>query len=73
MVKQLFVGFIGLMSTLYLINPGMGVFEFIPDNIPFIGNLDEGAATFLFLSALAYFGIDLREIFGNFFKKNKQS
>jgi len=36
-----------LAGFIYLLNPGMGVFELIPDNIPFIGNLDEGAATIL--------------------------
>ena len=38
--------------------PGFGVFEFIPDTFPFIGNLDEATATLLLLSTLAYFGID---------------
>lgn len=36
-------------ASLYLLNPGWGVFELIPDNIPFFGNLDEGAATMLLL------------------------
>lgn len=47
---------IGLLATLYLINPTLGVFEFLPDNIPLIGNVDEATATFLLLSSLAYFG-----------------
>ncbi|MES2308709.1 MAG: YkvA family protein [Verrucomicrobiota bacterium] len=38
-----------LVGAIYLLNPGWGVFELIPDNIPFIGNLDEGAATVLLL------------------------
>ena len=29
------------LSALYITNPGAGVLEFIPDNIPIIGNLDE--------------------------------
>jgi hypothetical protein len=65
MSKKTFVTFIGIFSLLYLLNPTMGLFEIIPDNIPFIGNLDEATATFLLLSALAYFGIDLRDIFGH--------
>jgi len=68
-LKSTLVGFIGIISFLYLVNPGLGVFEFIPDMIPFIGNLDEGAASFFLLSALAYFGIDLRNIFGTQLKK----
>ena len=38
---------LALVGFGYLLNPGMGIFEIIPDNIPFIGNLDEGAATML--------------------------
>lgn len=68
-VKSTIVGGIGIVSFLYLINPGLGIFEFIPDMIPFIGNLDEGAASFFLLSSLAYFGIDLRNVFGTQLKK----
>lgn len=71
MTKKITVFIIGLLSLLYLLNPGLGLFEFIPDNIPFVGNLDEATATFLLLSALAYFGLDLRDIFGGFFKFKK--
>lgn len=67
-IKSIIVGVIGTISGLYLINPGFGIFEFIPDAIPFIGNLDEGLATFLLLSTLAYFGVDLQNIFGNKYK-----
>lgn len=63
-MKKIIVGSIGVLSFLYLVNPGMGIFEFIPDTIPFIGNLDEASATFLLLSCLAYFGIELRDVFG---------
>ena len=69
-IKLAIVGAIGVVSALYLINPGFGLFEFIPDTIPFIGNLDEATATLLLLSALAYFGIDLQNIFGAKIKKN---
>lgn len=67
--KSVIVGSIGLISFLYLINPGFGFFEFIPDMIPFVGNLDEGAASFFLLSALAYFGMDLRNVFGTQLRK----
>lgn len=41
-----------LFSVVYLINPTAGVFEFIPDNIPLIGNLDEAGATALLIWAI---------------------
>lgn len=37
------------LCSLYLLNPGLGFFELIPDNLPLIGNLDEGAAAALLL------------------------
>jgi hypothetical protein len=36
----------------YIINPTFGVFEFIPDNWPLIGNLDEAGATALLIWAI---------------------
>lgn len=63
-MKKLIVVILGLLSVLYLLNPGAGVFELIPDNIPFIGNLDEAAAVALLLACLRYFGIELPDIFG---------
>lgn len=56
----------GIIGLIYLVNPTAGLFELLPDNIPVIGNLDEAAATILFLGALRYFGLDLTKIF----KKN---
>jgi hypothetical protein len=64
MLKKFLVAMIGILALLYLFNPGLGVFEIIPDNIPLIGNLDEVTATYLLLSALAFFGADFRGIFG---------
>ena len=63
MFKNIGVALVGLASLVYLINPGMGVFELIPDNLPFIGNLDEATAAVLLISALKYFGVDLSRIF----------
>lgn len=68
-MKKLFVALVGILSALYLLNPGFGLFEFIPDNIPFIGNLDEGTAMYLLISSLAYFGIDLKGIFKGWWKR----
>ncbi len=41
-----------VVGLIYVLNPTMGIFEFIPDNLPLIGNLDEGVAFLLF-----WFGI----------------
>jgi uncharacterized membrane protein YkvA (DUF1232 family) len=45
----------GLLGLIYILNPTLGVFEFIPDNIPLVGNLDEGAAALLIWYALVEF------------------
>jgi uncharacterized membrane protein YkvA (DUF1232 family) len=62
-MKRFFVGLSGVLSLIYLLNPTMGVFEFIPDNIPFIGNLDEATATMVLIAALRYFGWDVSDLF----------
>lgn len=49
---------IGVASVIYLLNPTWGVFELIPDNLPFFGNIDEASITLLLLWVLQYFGID---------------
>ena len=33
-----------LLGVVYMLNPTLGVFEVIPDNMPIVGNLDEGVA-----------------------------
>ena len=70
-MKKTLIVIIGVLSGLYLVNPGFGVFEFIPDNVPLVGNLDEGMASFLLLSSLAYFDIDIRDVFGNWWKRKQ--
>jgi len=64
-MKSVLVVFAGLLSLLYILNPGAGIFELIPDNIPFFGNLDEATAVMIFLSCLRYFNVDV----ANFFKR----
>jgi len=59
LIKHLIVILIGLVSVIYLANPTAGFLELIPDNIPFVGNLDEAGATALLISCLAYFGFDI--------------
>ena len=63
MLKNIFVFLIGILSLVYLINPGMGIFELIPDNLPIIGNLDEAGAAVLLIAALKYFSVDLARFF----------
>jgi uncharacterized membrane protein YkvA (DUF1232 family) len=38
---------VSIVGFIYLLNPTFGVIELIPDNIPIVGNLDEGAAAIL--------------------------
>jgi uncharacterized membrane protein YkvA (DUF1232 family) len=42
----------GIVGLLYLLNPTMGFLELIPDNLPIVGNLDEGAAAVLVWNAI---------------------
>lgn len=54
---------LGLFCLIYLLNPGAGIFELIPDNLPLIGNLDEAAAIATLLMCLKFFGIELPDFF----------
>ena len=64
MIKNVLVAVAGLLSLVYLVNPGAGVFEIIPDNIPIVGNLDEAVAVAVILAAFRYYGIDLTSFLG---------
>jgi len=68
-MKNIFVLILGILSLVYLINPTLGFFEIIPDNLPIIGNLDEVAASAILLAVFRYFGIDLTS-FLRFLLKN---
>jgi hypothetical protein len=61
----------GLLGFIYILNPTAGFFELLPDNIPFIGNLDEAGAVLLILGCLRHFNIDLTGHFKN--KENKEN
>jgi len=63
-MKSLLVALAAMLSLVYLLNPTFGVFEFIPDNLPFIGNLDEATATAILLACARYFGFDITQLFG---------
>lgn len=62
-MKKLGIFLLGLFCLIYLLNPGAGIFELIPDNLPIIGNLDEAAAVATLLMCLDYFGIRLSDLF----------
>jgi len=62
-MKKIAIFLLGLFCLIYLLNPGAGIFELIPDNLPFIGNLDEAAALTILLLCLKYFGIELPAFF----------
>jgi hypothetical protein len=63
--KDYFVALLGIIGILYMLNFGFGVVEILPDNLPFIGNMDEAAALLLIYSSAEYFGLDIK----GFFKK----
>ena len=50
------------LGLIYLLNPTAGIIEILPDNLPWIGNIDEGAAAV----ALWYGFLEIRNR-----KKNK--
>ncbi len=59
--KDKIVAIIGILSLIYLLNFSFGAFEFLPDNLPIIGNIDEGIATTVLLACLNYFGVNLNQ------------
>lgn len=63
LLRDLLVLASGVVSALYLLNFTFGVAEFIPDNVPIFGNLDEAAATALLINCLAYFGVNVGHLF----------
>lgn len=54
-MKRVWALLVGLFSLLILLNLGGGVFFEIPDNMPFIGNLDEATAAILLVWAVKQF------------------
>ncbi|MCB9455892.1 MAG: DUF1232 domain-containing protein [Anaerolineaceae bacterium] len=61
--KEMFIIFLALVALLYLLNPTLGIFEFLPDNLPLVGNLDEGLAVVILLNTARYYGIDLTRLY----------
>lgn len=46
---------LAILGLIYVLNPTAGILELIPDNIPVIGNLDEGVAYMLIYAGLVEF------------------
>lgn len=51
------------VAAVYLLNPSFGVFEFVPDNLPLVGNLDEAMMAVVVVGVLGHFGIDVADVF----------
>jgi len=68
-LKNLVILGMGIVCAMYLLNVGAGILDVIPDNFPLVGNLDEATATVLLVSCLAYFGVDLTQLFKKDAKK----
>ena len=46
---------LAVIAFIYILNPTAGVLEILPDNLPFVGNLDEGVAFMLLWYGLVEF------------------
>ena len=64
LLKEMTIISLALVAGIYLINPTAGILEFIPDNLPLIGNLDEAGAVLILINTLAYYGLDLSRLYG---------
>jgi len=43
---------LAVIGIIYILNPTAGLLEFIPDNLPLVGNMDEGVAVMLILAGI---------------------
>lgn len=66
-MKRILIILSGILSLIYLFNPGSGLIEFIPDVIPGLGNVDEGLAAYVLISVISYLS---GKEFGLFGKKD---
>jgi hypothetical protein len=41
-----------VVGFIYFLNPTAGIFELLPDNLPIVGNLDEGASVLMILAGI---------------------
>jgi len=60
LLKEMLIVLLAVMALFYLMLPSV-----LPDFIPLIGWLDEGAATLTLLNTLKYYGLDLTNLYGS--------
>lgn len=61
-LKDVLVFCVGAVALVYLLNPGAGFLEFLPDNLPLLGNIDEAAAAGILIACVRYFGFDVTRL-----------
>ncbi len=61
--KDVFILLLGVIALIYILNPGAGIFELLPDNLPFVGNIDEATAGIILVACFRYFGFDIANLF----------
>jgi uncharacterized membrane protein YkvA (DUF1232 family) len=59
MIKEMIILGTAIMAFIYLMLPSV-----LPDFIPIVGWIDEGAATLVLLNTLKYYGLDLTDLYG---------
>lgn len=59
LVKEILIIFSGIVAFVYLMLPSL-----LPDFIPLLGWIDEGAATLTLVNVLNYYGLDLTNLYG---------
>jgi len=59
LLKEMMIVLLAVVSLIYLMLPSL-----LPDFIPLIGWLDEGAATLTIVNTLKYYGLDLTDLYG---------
>jgi uncharacterized membrane protein YkvA (DUF1232 family) len=63
-IREMIILAVAVFLVIYLLNPTAGFLELLPDNLPFIGNLDEATAVVILLRIAAYYGINLSWLTG---------
>ena len=71
LIKEMFILGLAFFAVVYMVFPTLGIFELIPDAIPLIGSLDEGAATLILLNTLNYYGFNVTNLYGKPSKRRR--